>query len=253
MRLRRIIEHVRGQNWVAVALDLAITVIGVFIGIQVANWNSDRQDRQRAHQVLVELADEFAGFDRAAASLADFYDGSLKNQQVLLASLRAGKVRPEDRDKVRDAIALGLLYGDPPPPSGTYRDLLSSGKLDLIRDQALRIKLVEYDQSIDVVARSDNNIQLGLVSFYHAFARPMRSNDSYKLPVFDDGDFFVDAKTDFTNITVDYDQMLADPEFRISAEQVSLAQQFRLINIRLSKAKIAKIRQLIERDLKRGD
>ncbi|WP_309603340.1 hypothetical protein [Sphingomonas sp.] len=253
MRLRRIIEHVRGQNWVAVALDLAITVIGVFIGIQVANWNADRQDRQRAHQVLVELSNEFKGFDRAAASLADFYDGSLKNQQVLLASLRAGQVRPDDRDKVRDAVALGLLYGDPPPPSGTYRDLLSSGKLDLIRDQQLRIKLVEYDQSIDVVARSDNNIQLGLVSFYHAFARPMVSSSTYALPSFTKDDYFVDAKTDFANVVVDIPKLLADPEFRVSAEQVFMAQQYRLVNIRISQGKIAKVRQLIERDLKRGD
>ena len=39
MLLRRITEHVKAQNWTAVALDFFIVVIGVFIGIQVANWN----------------------------------------------------------------------------------------------------------------------------------------------------------------------------------------------------------------------
>ena len=39
MLLRRIIEHVKVQNWTAVALDLVIVVVGVFVGIQVSNCN----------------------------------------------------------------------------------------------------------------------------------------------------------------------------------------------------------------------
>lgn len=32
MLLRRVIEHVKAQNWTAVALDFVIVVVGVFIG-----------------------------------------------------------------------------------------------------------------------------------------------------------------------------------------------------------------------------
>ena len=39
MILARVIEHVKAQNWTAVALDFFIVVMGVFIGIQVSNWN----------------------------------------------------------------------------------------------------------------------------------------------------------------------------------------------------------------------
>jgi hypothetical protein len=35
MLLRRVIEHVREQNWLAVFIDFLIVVVGVFIGIQV--------------------------------------------------------------------------------------------------------------------------------------------------------------------------------------------------------------------------
>jgi hypothetical protein len=42
MLLRRVIEHVREQNWLAVFIDFLIVVVGVFIGIQVANWNEER-------------------------------------------------------------------------------------------------------------------------------------------------------------------------------------------------------------------
>ncbi len=35
MILRRLAEHVRAQNWFAVALDFLIVVVGVFVGLQV--------------------------------------------------------------------------------------------------------------------------------------------------------------------------------------------------------------------------
>ncbi len=43
--LRRITEHVRAQNWTAIVLDLIIVIVGVFIGIQVSNWNDARVAR----------------------------------------------------------------------------------------------------------------------------------------------------------------------------------------------------------------
>ena len=42
MLFRRIKAHVEKENWFAVGVDFAIVVIGVFIGLQVANWNEAR-------------------------------------------------------------------------------------------------------------------------------------------------------------------------------------------------------------------
>ena len=70
MLLRRVIEHVKAQNWTAVALDFVIVVIGVFIGIQVANRDAARQSRVlrrfalslawRAHAAHPILCDELS-------------------------------------------------------------------------------------------------------------------------------------------------------------------------------------------------
>ena len=58
MILRRVTKHVKDQNWFAVGIDFFIVVIGVFIGLQVANWNDAKTDAQREQQVLVELLDD---------------------------------------------------------------------------------------------------------------------------------------------------------------------------------------------------
>ena len=55
MILRRVTQHVKGENWFAVGLDFVIVVVGVFIGIQVANWNEARLENIRKTQIVEAL------------------------------------------------------------------------------------------------------------------------------------------------------------------------------------------------------
>lgn len=52
MRLRRLSEHIGQQNWLAVGLDFLIVVAGVFIGLQLGNWNTARADRAAYQDAL---------------------------------------------------------------------------------------------------------------------------------------------------------------------------------------------------------
>lgn len=71
MILRSLMRHVRGQNWFAVFLDFLIVVVGVFIGIQVANWNEARQQRVRETALLGELRQEALQNAGAARSVGE--------------------------------------------------------------------------------------------------------------------------------------------------------------------------------------
>ena len=53
MIFRRTIANLRAQNWTAIGIELAIVIVGVFIGLQVSNWNQARIE-QRATQRMVE-------------------------------------------------------------------------------------------------------------------------------------------------------------------------------------------------------
>jgi uncharacterized membrane-anchored protein YhcB (DUF1043 family) len=59
MLLRRVIDHVREQNWTAVGIDFVIVVVGVVIGIQVANWNEERQGVEQQQRYVERLAADF--------------------------------------------------------------------------------------------------------------------------------------------------------------------------------------------------
>lgn len=58
MILSRVIEHVKKQSWTAIALDFIIVVMGVFIGMQVTNWNAARDFDRRETDLLIELRRE---------------------------------------------------------------------------------------------------------------------------------------------------------------------------------------------------
>ncbi len=56
MLLRRVIEHVKAQNWTAVALDFVIVVMGVLLALWASQWASDRSARRSA-QIAAEAMD----------------------------------------------------------------------------------------------------------------------------------------------------------------------------------------------------
>ena len=39
---RRFGRHVTEHDWFAVSVDLGVLVLGIFLGLQVTNWNEDR-------------------------------------------------------------------------------------------------------------------------------------------------------------------------------------------------------------------
>jgi hypothetical protein len=58
MILSRIIEHVKAQNWTAIAIDFVIVVAGVFLGTQASEWNAARGLRASQASHLAQLRDE---------------------------------------------------------------------------------------------------------------------------------------------------------------------------------------------------
>lgn len=73
MLLRRLSQHVKDQNWFAVTLDLFIVVVGVFIGIQVANWNDSRAFQAKELELLRELQSEIEDGIELLSNRGDAY------------------------------------------------------------------------------------------------------------------------------------------------------------------------------------
>jgi hypothetical protein len=152
MLLRKLAGSLLRQDWMAVAIEFVIVVVGVFVGIQVSNWNADRVDQRRAHGYLQRIhADlvtdrqsmtnavaywrQVIGFGAAAIAYADegrLVDGS--RWKTVVTFYQASQMRPF---RMVDS---------------TYQELVNSGDLGLLRDDHLRSSLADYYVSGPVVS-----------------------------------------------------------------------------------------------------
>ena len=73
MVIRRIREHAGAHNWFAVGIDLAIVVVGVFLGIQVANWNQGRIERSEAADYRLQLIANLRANEADVAARKAYY------------------------------------------------------------------------------------------------------------------------------------------------------------------------------------
>lgn len=126
MVLRRFREHVIDHNWFAVAIDLMIVVVGVFLGTQANNWNQDRIERATAtdyrRQILanievneVDLTARIAYYDRvrqhAVAALRALQNrGAALGEPFLMDAYHGSQVwlRPFERTAYDEMLSNGV-------------------------------------------------------------------------------------------------------------------------------------------------
>ncbi|MFO7764099.1 MAG: hypothetical protein R6V61_10235 [Wenzhouxiangellaceae bacterium] len=144
MLLRSVMQHVRDQNWTAVAIDFVIVVVGVFIGIQVANFNSARFEAKRADSYLQRLhrdvSDDIVMLQQRKALWA---------RQIELGreALAATELRPREQARAWEIVRAFHHASNSVPlqlRDATYVDMVSSGQLGLIENTELRDFLTLY-------------------------------------------------------------------------------------------------------------
>ena len=91
MILRRITQHVKDQNWTAIGIDFVIVVLGVFLGIQLGNWNAAQAERDREHVLLGELHSELTESIEQLTIIKNAYNQVSRSGARSVAFLDAGE------------------------------------------------------------------------------------------------------------------------------------------------------------------
>lgn len=146
MLVRRLAESIKAQNWMAIAIEFVLLVSGVFLGIQVANWNEARRDRALERQYLERLREDFARSATAAEGSAGKMESQGRKATLVVDSLRA--CRLDEGQRAAFASALYVLGRIEPPvmTRGTIDELRSTGRLGIIRSVRLRQALSDVVQ-----------------------------------------------------------------------------------------------------------
>ena len=73
MIFKRVAANLRVQNWSAILIELAIVIVGVFIGTQVSNWNATRLEGAETEHRLEQLKPELQRIVARAALVRNYY------------------------------------------------------------------------------------------------------------------------------------------------------------------------------------
>jgi hypothetical protein len=150
---RRIVHHLKQQHWTGVFIELVIVILGVFIGLQVDNWNQQRQGHALEQQYLQRLHDDM----KLSIETADFNIRDMRRQYRLegdmLDALKSCRLEGAANIRfVAGAYALGKM--DPPPlVRGTLDELRSTGRIGLIHDVHLRVQLARLVEDSNTFGR----------------------------------------------------------------------------------------------------
>ena len=176
MILRRIAEHLKQQHWTGVFIELAIVVLGVFIGMQVSNWNEDRVSRASEVRHLQEISEDLRAditvFDmiRKAAlkriSAVDYVLGEKRGvSRPSALHMPAGEtfdipegtpIQPADRNNLLAGtnlvrVTVGNRTG--------FEALLGAGGMQTIRDRRISRQLQQYYAQMDELVSLQNMVR----------------------------------------------------------------------------------------------
>lgn len=147
--IRRIVENFRIQNWSVVAIELFVVVVGVFLGIQVSNWNDARIDQGRAQSYLERIRIDLDMDVAAYSDRLEFWDQVSAYGALGLRYAETGNSAKHAPWKLLLAYFQASQLAEFFTTDATYAELKSGGDLSLIKDLDLRNQLANYYTNAD--------------------------------------------------------------------------------------------------------
>ncbi len=169
MMLQRLTDALRKQTWSTVLLEIMILVVGIFIGLQVDDWNRYRQDRNDEIIYLNRLHDELLNADKLSARVLD---RRIERQQLLFGVLEVVFDDPDRQSLTADeCMTAGSLHFFNVVVSGlsAAEELTASGRMSILLDAELRAALGALRQvhnAADTYIRIQNDVANNLTHLY---------------------------------------------------------------------------------------
>ncbi|NVJ97932.1 MAG: hypothetical protein HWE25_07265 [Alphaproteobacteria bacterium] len=147
MILRRFMKHVSDQNWFAVGLDVLVVISGIFIGLQVTDWNQARKDAAEGLYYLEFMRDQLREeVGERAAEITDS-DEKVRASAQALSLLYKESWTEEDRTAFDQAHRNIYSFWGPRHRPAALRRLVEGGKLDLIASREIQNAILQYESA----------------------------------------------------------------------------------------------------------
>ena len=140
MIFKRAVAKLRAQEWTAIAIELSIVIVGVFIGTWVANWNEARLERENTIRLLDQFKSEIR-YQIAQYGFLNAYMATTGNYAKVALAGWQRQPQVSDNDFVISAYQASQVAGAA-INTQNWASIFGSGQVQNIRDPLLRGRLI---------------------------------------------------------------------------------------------------------------
>jgi len=144
MILRRIADALRTQNWFTVIVEVLVVVIGIFLGLQVTEWNESRKERVEEREYLGRLHDDIQTQIEQMGYREDYFQVANDDIQIVRAYLTSPDATTSPPARLVAAFYNSTVIYPFKPFSITYEELINTGKIQILRNIKLRSYIAQY-------------------------------------------------------------------------------------------------------------
>jgi hypothetical protein len=168
MLLRSVTTHIKQQNWFAVGLDFLIVVAGVFVGLQVQNWASERGRQELEASYSLRLHDQVMSLQDTRAPLIRLRE-NWRAELVSIAPLLFGEEERAITLQECEAIGYSYIMSNPTDDVASLIELQQSGRLSMFRNKKVSEALNTFLLTRARVRDSQAGIKATNISLFSSY------------------------------------------------------------------------------------
>jgi hypothetical protein len=169
MLLKRLAQGIRSRDWFTVFVELVVLIVGVFLGLQVDDWNQRRLDRIEEQYYLDRLGRDLKRSlteqeEQLEAAKTKFQD-TLAIQNVL----EAGDLGSMTVDEFEHQIGMVRGFASSTLVTATMQELVGGGKASLLQSNALREELAAFNEWYSRHKQTYEYVSVSIMDAYRRF------------------------------------------------------------------------------------
>lgn len=136
--------------------EIVLVVIGILIALQINNWNQDRIDKKVEKETLISLEKDLdSAVVQINIKLTQNY--TYRTFDSLALELIRNKTKVP-RDSIHRLLLTHIFTPTFDPELGTLNEILSTGKMEIIQNEALRNHISSWNRYMDELNEVDNRL-----------------------------------------------------------------------------------------------
>lgn len=139
----------RDNRWPGVLAESAVIVVSILLAFWIDAWWDERSDALQEHALLTALLDDFRATRDEFESVSRGHKQVFDSMEQLLYWAELGEVPEESRSIVDQLLGSVFYQSTFDPPMGAVDTILSSGRLDLLKNPTLVAELTRWASLVD--------------------------------------------------------------------------------------------------------